>query len=237
LAVRVLLTRPLDDALPLKGRLEAMGCTVTLAPLMTIEYRSAPVSLEGMQALLFTSANGVRAFARLSSERDMPVYAVGLATGMQAEQAGFTAIHISGGDAVALAADVVAAVNPGDGPLLHIAGSVTRGDLGGRLERAGFTCRKQELYAAEPVSHLPAPARKGLEAGAFDAVLFYSPRTARLFRARVAEAGLEDRLGETDAYTLGPAITEALAGLTWRRVLTADRPEESVLLALMGLGG
>jgi uroporphyrinogen-III synthase len=69
-----------------------------------------------------------------------------------------------------------------------------------------------------------------------DSVLFYSAGTARLFRARVAEAGLEDRLGETDAYTLSPAVTEALAGLAWRHVFTAGRPEESALLALMGLG-
>jgi len=235
--MRILLTRPLQDGLALKSRLEAKGCTVTLAPLMTIEYRSAPVSLDGVQTIFFTSANGVRAFARLSPERDLPVYAVGQATGAEAERSGFTAIHISGGDAIALARDAIAGLNPDGGTLLHIAGTVTKGDLGGQLERAGFTYRKQELYAAEPVSHLPADAREGLKAGAFDAALFYSPRTARLFRARVAEAGLEDRLAGIDAYALSAAVAEALSGLTWRQVRHTDRPEESALLALMGLAG
>lgn len=235
--MRVLLTRPLEDALPLKSRLEAAGCAVTLAPLMTIEYRTAPVHLDGVQALLFTSANGVRAFARLSARRDLPAYTVGRATAAEAERAGFIAIHISGGDAAALAEDAVLGLNPGGGPLLHIAGSVTRGDLAGRLAAAGFDYRKLELYSAEPVSHLPPEARDGLAAGNFDAALFYSPRTARLFRSRVAEAGLEEDLSGVDAYALSPAVADALSGLPWRRILTAGRPEEAALFSLMGIGG
>jgi hypothetical protein len=53
----------------------------------------------------------------------------------------------------------------------------------------------------------------------------------------VAEAGLEDRLAGIDAYALSAAVAEALSGLTWRQGRHTDRPEESALLALMGLAG
>ena len=79
--MRVLVTRPKDDAAPLMTELKARGIDAVLAPLLTINFFDGSLlDLSGVQALLMSSANGVRAFAGRSGNRALPLVAVGDAT-------------------------------------------------------------------------------------------------------------------------------------------------------------
>jgi len=229
--MRVLVTRPKADALSLKTTLEAAGHGVILAPMMTIAFKSPSIDLAGVQALLFTSANGVRAFAARSAERRLPAWAVGDATAAAARKAGFTDIHVSGGDAKALAHDVTAALRPADGALFHAAGSVVKKALGTDLEAAGFSYRKAIFYAAEPIGNFPEEAENALKNAEVDAILLYSPRTARLFAALAQKAGID--LEAADAYCLSDAVAAEAEVLSWRRIRVAERPDGNALLSLM----
>ena len=56
--MHVLVTRPAEDAEPLKARIEALGCKVSLAPLMEIVPNEiAPDHMDGATALIATSGN------------------------------------------------------------------------------------------------------------------------------------------------------------------------------------
>src|SRR5665213_3569086 len=106
-------TRPPADAASLAQALAARGIEPVLEPLLAI--RQAPDAaallaglLPGIQALLFTSANGLRAFALASSRRDIAVLAVGDATAQAARDAGFVDIESAEGDVADLADLVVA---------------------------------------------------------------------------------------------------------------------------------
>ena len=86
---RVLVTRPAADAAPLMAALAARGFDVLLEPMLTIRHLAGPeLDLHGIAGILFTSANGVRAFAARSRRRDLTAYAVGEATGEAASAAG-----------------------------------------------------------------------------------------------------------------------------------------------------
>ncbi|HLJ65457.1 MAG TPA: uroporphyrinogen-III synthase, partial [Stellaceae bacterium] len=66
--MRALVTRPLETAEPLIAALAERGIASVLAPMLTIRLPEEPCprlsqALAGTQAILFTSANGVRAFA------------------------------------------------------------------------------------------------------------------------------------------------------------------------------
>ena len=62
--MHLLVTRPESDADPMRVRLEAMGHRVSLCPLITIELApDAAVHLDGVQALVATSRNGLDAVA------------------------------------------------------------------------------------------------------------------------------------------------------------------------------
>src|SRR3546814_4230390 len=70
--MRILVTRPREDAAGLVTALTARGHAVLLEPLLAIVPRDAvdwPEGHQQAQALLVSSANGVRAFARADSRR------------------------------------------------------------------------------------------------------------------------------------------------------------------------
>src|SRR5438874_13037474 len=67
MAMRLLLTRPRDDAEPLANSLKLRGHEPIIAPLMEIRFvPGAEIPLTGAQGLIVTSANAVRAFAARS---------------------------------------------------------------------------------------------------------------------------------------------------------------------------
>jgi len=236
--MRVLVTRPSEDATRLAQRLAALGVVAVAAPLLDIHYIAGDeLNLDGVQAVLFTSANGVRAFAMRSSHRTLPALCVGDATGREAVAAGFTNVKSAAGDVAALADLVKNERDPAAGALLHPAGSRVAGDLADRLQDAGYTYCREVLYEAVKAAALPEAARAALAAGdpdgGVDGVLLYSPRTGAAFAQLVRDAGLSDALGQVTAYCLSQAVAEEVQGLPWAAVKVAVRPDQDALLALL----
>lgn len=235
--MRLLVTRPPEDAARFVAALRAGGHTAVVAPLLEIAVRATAPDLAGVQALLFTSANGVRAFAANSARRDLPVFAVGDRTAELARETGFRDVRSAAGDVAALAALAAAQAEPAAGALLHVAGSKRAGDLAGALEDAGFAVRRAVLYDARPVAALPEAARRALAQGALDGVGFFSPRTAESFVRLVRAAGLSHATEGLTAVCLSPAVAEAARDLTWRDVRVARTPTQEALLAEIGGSG
>tara|TARA_R110000868_G_scaffold120275_2_gene319321 strand:+ start:885 stop:1613 length:729 start_codon:yes stop_codon:yes gene_type:complete len=242
--MRLLVTRPDEDASPLIAALEAMGHQAFHMPLLNVRHLpDAVIPSRVWQALLITSANGVRA---LSAHRDaaglmhLPVYAVGEASAAAARDAGFAQVMAAGGDVVSLAADVSAALKPEGGALLHVAGSVLAGDLKGMLEASGFSVERAVLYEADVATQLPAAGRRLLAGGGsdegIDGVLFFSPRTATTFVMLVLEAGLGPRMAGLTAFCLSQAVADALAPLTFGRIAVSATPTQAALISLTGRG-
>ncbi len=233
-AFRVLVTRPLEDAQPLADALEARGHSVVLEPLLGIVPRGQvdwPEGHNGAQALLVTSANGIRAFARLDPRRDLTVLAVGDASAAAARTAGFSAVCSAAGTVEDLAALVQARLKPEAGPLLQPAASKLAGDLKGSLESRGFRVLRVILYDAGPVRQLSDDLRRRLDSQLIDVVTFFSPRTAATFASLLGEAGLSKACGRITALCLSRAVADTIAGLPWRSVVVADRPDQAALLA------
>jgi uroporphyrinogen-III synthase len=230
--MRILVTRPREDSERLAQRLEAKGHEVLIEPLFTIEPSlDAPLDLDRVQALLMTSANGVRAFALRSQRRDLRVFAVGEATAEAARAVGFEAVESAAGDVADLARLVRDRARPEGGALLHAAGSVVAGDLAGALEAAGFEVRRAVLYRAEPVPALSDAAMAALRDGRVDVVMFFSPRTARTFVSLARAAGVEAAAGHMAVLGLSPAVIDAAGEIAWAVREAAAEPNEAALLA------
>ncbi|MSP68246.1 MAG: uroporphyrinogen-III synthase [Alphaproteobacteria bacterium] len=230
----VLVTRPSEEAAALAAALTARGHGVLNAPLLEIRPRpGVRLDLGGVQALLATSANGVRALAAATERRDLALFAVGPATATVARAHGFLRVFTAGGDVGGLAALVRATLDPAAGALLHAAGSAQAGDLAGDLGAAGFTVRRAVLYDAVAVTVLPAAVPEWLAAGRIDAVLLFSPRSARTFVSLIGRAGIAAILSRVNALCLSSAVAAEARDLPWRRVLVADGPEQPALLDLL----
>jgi uroporphyrinogen-III synthase len=229
--LRALVTRPREEADSLIAALATRGVEALAEPLIEIHFQALDaLDLDGVQAILCTSANGVRALARASSVRGVPLLAVGDATAARARAEGFASVESAGGDIGDLARLAGAILRPENGPLLHVAGSVVAGDLAGLLRAQGFTVGRRILYEARAVAALSPPAIDGLRAGAIAFVLFFSPRTAAIFARLAGVVGVDECCARIIALSISGAADAALAGLPWRDRRIAERPNQSALL-------
>ena len=235
---RVVITRPREDAALLAGRLAERDIEGLIEPMLDIVPRSldAPLDLEGVQAILVTSVNGVRALAQASSRRDLPLLTVGPASAEAAEACGFAEVCAASGGVAALAALACSRLRPDSGRLVHATGDHIAGDLGGALGAEGFAVRREVLYEAHTATALSVGLRISLTARDLDAVLFFSPRSAGTFVTLLHAAGLAQSAASLDALCLSDAVAQAAGGVAWRRVAVAKRLDQEAVLALLDTG-
>lgn len=232
---RVVITRPQEDGAEFAVRLSALGFVSVIAPLMTIRFVDGPIiALDGVQAIAATSASGVRALARRTTNRDLPMFAVGQATARAAGQAGFSRVHAATGDVGGLADCIAGALTPDGGTIFHAAARDLAGDLGGMLVGQGFFVRREILYAAEAVDALPVAISLALGDDPGLAISFFSPRTASIFAACAGD--LTRQLSLATAIALSDNVAALLGEAGFGRILVAKAPTEDALVAaLVGL--
>lgn len=232
--MRLLLTRPKEDAVALAATLKTLGHSVVVAPLMQVEiYEGPPLAISGMQGVIATSANGVRAFAARSDKRDIPIYAVGPQTAEAATQAGFQFVYSAEGDAAALAEAIAGWAKPDMGGLLHAAGTETAGRLRQALQAKGFAVTVEILYEATPVAELPQNLADALRADSLDGVMLFSPRSAKLFASLVTGAKLGHACARLKCFCISAATASALGDLSFQQVSVAGAPNQEAMLALV----
>jgi uroporphyrinogen-III synthase len=230
--MRALITRPRAEAAALAAQLGERGIEAVIEPLIEIATGAAVLpSLTGFQALLCTSANGVRALARSSAERGLPLFAVGDATAARARAEGFRRVESAGGDIDDLAYLVGRRLKPQDGKLLHIAGSAVAGDLAAALAGEGFAVERVVLYDASPAAALTPATALSIAGGEFDFALFFSPRTAAIFSRLTEEAEVQAGLHPTIAVSISAAADAMLADLPFRHRIIAEKPTQAALVA------
>jgi len=227
--MRLIVTRPAEDAAPLAARLRARGHDAVIAPMLEIEPAAEEVDVRGVQALAFTSAQAPR-LATASWPRHLPVFAVGDATAAAARAAGFAHVDSAAGDVAALARLIAARCDPASGAILHLSGEPAAGDLTGNLAARGFAARRQVVYRTRAAATMPPAAAAALRAGAADGVAFLSPRAARSFVTLARKAALADMLRQVTAFVLSPAVADAAEPGLWRQVVIAPRPDLDAVL-------
>jgi len=175
---RIWITRTQPGADSTAERVRAMGHEAIIVPLLTVRPVAEPeINLRGVGALAFTSANGVRAFADHSGERELRVFAVGAATAQAARAAGFRTVLSADGDVEALAEGIASRRGQLRGAVLHPGAAEPAGDLAGALEKHGVEARRLILYETGPVKLSEAQAATLVQT---DAALLHSPRAAKV---------------------------------------------------------
>lgn len=216
---RVWVTRAQPGAGRTAERLAALGFAPVVVPLLEIQPLQVQPDLSEVQALVFTSINGVAAFAALAPAPTLPVFTVGEATADAARQAGFTRVSSADGDVVALAAlirDKAAGLS-----LLHLGAAEPAGDLAGLVGDAARIAAQPVYRAVETGCQAP---------DAWDFVLLHSPRAARALAAGLSP----DRARTRIAAAISPAAAAPLQPLGFAEIRIAATPDETGLLAALG---
>jgi uroporphyrinogen-III synthase len=230
--MRVLVTRPAEDARRTAERLARLGHEPVLAPLTEIVETGAPPPAGTFDGLVLTSAHAVPAARRVPLPDGAAAFAVGRRTAAAAREAGFGDVRVAEGDAAALAALVARTLPPG-ARLLHVTGRHRKAEPDRSLRAAGHAVQVWEAYEAAARGRLPDNLPPLLRAGAIDAVLHYSRRSAALLVDLCAREGLGSSLRAPSHVCLSADVASALVALGVEPVVAA-RPDEDALLEALG---
>ena len=220
--MRIWITRAQPEADATALRVRALRHEPVVAPVLEIQPIGEAPDLADVGALAFTSRNGVRAFAGLSSERGLPVFAVGDATADAAREAGFDEVVSASGDVAALATLIAETGKGMNGQVLHAAPEEPAGDLVSALAAQGVAARAHTVYRTAPADFAP-PAEA-------DVVLIHSAKAARQLAQHRDMAAAAPAI---TAICISSAAAEPLHGLGFRDVLLASSPDEAAMIEVL----
>jgi uroporphyrinogen-III synthase len=226
-AFTVWITRTQPGADATARRVRARGLEAVVAPLLAVRaLEGAPLDLEGVCAVAFTSAHAVHAFCARSEARALRVFTVGDATAEAARTAGFSMVLSAQGDVKALAAAMATRRRELGGVILHPSAAEPAANLGGALAAMGLRVRQEAVYETIEVE---PPASLLERLGEIDHVLLHSAKAANTL-ARLLKA-------HPAPHLTAVALSRQAAGPLARRGLAAVRvaaaPNEAALLDLL----
>ncbi len=231
-AIPIILTRPAEQGARFAQELLARfdgAINVIQSPLLSPQYLQPEIGPGPWNALIFTSATAVTASGLLGPIRarlPRKAYCVGDRTAEVARSLGFEAISAKG-SAASLCATIRDAGEPG--PLLHLRGEETAGDISAELNLAGIETYEAVLYR-EIAQALTAEARITLR-GELPVILpVFSPRSGKILAQELAALPHSAALL---TVAISPAVAVTLDPITVMRRFVADRPDaESMLIAV-----
>ena len=236
--MRLVVTRPLEDAERQAATLKALGHEPHIHPLLEIAFPPlTPLQLKGVQALVATSRNALRGLARNDSFRlaaRLPVYCIARHTADFARKSGFTHVIAGTGTAKDLVPLITHAAKPQDGALLYLTGRHLAFDLETPLRSAGFAVPRVIIYETHEIAGEKADAFAQTMIDGVDGVILMSPRTASTFVGLIKNFNLAREAREITCYCYSAAIAEPLSEIEGLTVAVSSHPTEDDMLTLIG---
>lgn len=223
----VLLTRPAAQSQRFADQLQAAfgPLTIVITPLIAPEYLIPALPAQNFQALILTSETGAHAAGQLLlKSQALPdlAFCVGDRTAEVATKVGFRTLSAKG-----TAVDLIAMIQgqQTSGPLLHLHGKDSRGNVAQTLTKRGLetisvVCYDQRAQALNP---------EALDALALDEPLLvplFSPRTAQIF----AESLPAPPRAPLWIAALSSAVADQARATNPQHLVTAARPDADAML-------
>jgi uroporphyrinogen-III synthase len=207
--VRVIVTRPRDQAGPLVTRLEELGHDVVACPLIEIEPFADPIDVDGYEWVIVTSPNGARELVKRARGELPKVAAVGPGTAETLRELGVEPAFVPG-------------VSSQDGLLAEFARPAGRVLL---AAAEGTRRRPIEELGADFVPLYRTRLVRPEEAPEGDVVVLASGSAARSFAALGADV---------PAVSIGPQTTRVAEEAGLRVVAEAETHDLDGLVAAVG---
>lgn len=229
----ILITRPQPDAGRLAKRLREKGELTLIDPLLKVEFINLQLNLKGVQAILVTSLNGIRALAHANPERGHLLYTVGPGSANEARSLGFKNVKYASGNIQGLTEKIKQELSPFKGKMIYVCGDVVRGDIVGELKSQGFETERYMMYRTKEATTFKVKTLKAFKAGEISLILFFSPRTVDIFVKLLQKSSLNSVCQSISALCLSIAVKDRLKDLHWKSIQVPERPSQIALLKLI----
>ncbi|MBQ2261550.1 MAG: uroporphyrinogen-III synthase [Loktanella sp.] len=218
----LILTRPAAQAEAFAAEIRALwagSVRIILSPLLEIVPLTVSDDLSAVNGVIFTSGHGVAACATANLPSGLPAWCVGDKTAQLAAEAGFDAIA-GPGDAARLVEKIIG--RRPQGPLAHLRGRHTRGDVTEKLTSAGISCIDVVAYDQRAQS-LSDEALNALHGTVPVIMPLFSPRTATI----LSEQGPFS--APVQLIVISTAVQAAAAALRVKSVSVAATPDAAAM--------
>ncbi len=228
----LLLTRPEEQAKSFAGLLHSnvsRDISCLISPLLKIEPTDAAPRLKNHQAVLFSSANGVRVMINhFGIFPRIPCFCVGDKTSAVAREFGCNA-YSAKGNADDLIKLIDTVLTPADGRLLYVRGQKTIGDIGPRLQALGYDV--EEIVAYDQIREtMTTEAASAMEGGRIDLIPLFSPMTAEYLMDEVSRNS-QWATDHVDVICLSPKIARNIEQSRFRSVSSVETPTSAAMLS------
>jgi uroporphyrinogen-III synthase len=226
-AKTVLIARAPDGSDDLQKAITDRGFKPLLEPILNIEFLD--VSFENISEatpLVFTSGNGVRAFAHGCTQRTNPVYTVGRNTADEARQSGFTNIKTAAGTV-----DDLVDILPKDcEEVLYVRGEEVSKDL---KSIVGIPVRELTAYRSVPADNLSMECLKAIDAKDVAAVMLFSAKGGKVFAGLLEQYDRASRMRTTRVLCISEGVVQSVSVLPFGGNAIADTPDRYGMIKLL----
>ena len=228
-----MVTRPEPDASEFAKILQSFGHEAIVEPLMRVNYRDINISLENVEALIFTSRNALRWVVRKGNLRELislPVFVVGPATASQAKKLGFRQVHEGAGTATGLIDIIQAHISADAGKTIHISGKEVANNILPHLNAQGLWVERIIVYDTVIANTLSNNSLEILGKQQLDGVILMSPKTSKIWVNLIRMLQIEK---PPTAFCISSATAEPLKEIKNYPVMIAKKPNIEEMLALI----
>lgn len=215
----ILITRPMPAALKTQMLLAELDLQAKIMPLLAIKQIGFTIS-QPYDYIIITSINAAQALLKQPS-LSAKILAVGDKSRDLLSQNGYE-IALNASTAAQLFVKIKEAINPRES-LLYLRGSHIVFPLEDSLKTLGYNIKSQEVYQAHALKQLPPDALKAIAK-----ILFYSPRTAQVFKAICS-----DSVENITAYCISANCAYELNEVGFKEIKIARQPNENAIIELI----
>lgn len=220
---RVLLIRPLEDALPIAKVLKSLGVESLLYPLFKPRFFPIP-PLKTPQALIITSKNALRAIEGYEELKKIPLYVVGDQTAHFAQDKGFSKVLSASGTSQELTELILGHAHYERGVLWHLSGEVIKGNIVNELRAKGFEAERHIVYHIIEAENFPESLLFDLQNEKISHVMFFSPHTTTIFVNLINKNALEKIAYRMTALCLSHEVAEIARVIEWNKIWVSPQP-------------
>lgn len=220
--IHVLLTRLHEDSFAVAQELQAMGVETTIIPFQGVKFFPIITPLDDIQALIFTSKNGVRAFCNSYSQRDIIVYCVGDGTAELSLKSGFKRVHSARGNIYNLVDLLKEKCNPSGKMLLYVSGKDISHDLGNLL--SDYPVQRIVGYEIKDQFELTETDIKAFVNPSITHVCLFSNKSGERFGKVIKKYKCEETCKGRICVTFSEEVANQVEHLPWEAIETLDHP-------------
>ncbi len=229
--MKVLLTRPQQDSEELAEELLQHNINSHIDPLIEIEMNPFNENLQQTQALVITSPNGIKCFAKQNQERSLPLFVVGEESKRLAASLHFKNIIQGEGTALSLLPLIKMACPKLDKEIAYITGNYIHTDLCEHLGHKGYITKRIIVYNTIEKTTFNPQTWQFLKEKTISTVILFSPRSAQIFAKLIQNS--RDACQSLYGVCLSSEVMKNISELPWKKLYTAVSPTRQEIIRIL----